>query len=61
VIAELRKLHNGEIHYLYFSTKHYWDDVVNGADVERECNKNCRSEDCLQNFGQEMCVWKRMV
>jgi len=24
VRAELRELHNGEIHYLYFSTKHCW-------------------------------------
>lgn len=32
------------------------DAVVNETDVERECNMNCRSEDCLQNFGQEMCV-----
>ena len=49
------------------------DDVVKETDVERECNLNCRSVDCLQNFGQEMCVeengvkakhkcvWKRMV
>ena len=29
---------------------------MNETDVERECNMNCRSEDCLQNFGQEMCV-----
>ena len=28
---------------------------MNETDVERECNMNCRSEDCLQNFGQEMC------
>ena len=32
------------------------DDVVKETDVERECNMNCRSVDCLQNFGQEMCV-----
>jgi len=29
---------------------------VNDTDVDREYNMNCRSEDCLQNFGQEMCV-----
>ena len=28
---------------------------MNETDVERECNMNCRSEDCLQNFGQDMC------
>ena len=26
------------------------------TDVVMECNMNCRSEDCLQNFDEEMCV-----
>jgi len=34
-MAGLRKLHNVASHYLYFSTKHYWDEVVNGTDVVR--------------------------
>jgi hypothetical protein len=28
---------------------------VNETVVERDCNMNCRSEDCLKNFDQEMC------
>jgi len=33
VIAGLKKLHNVEINYLYFTTKHYWDEVVKETDV----------------------------
>ena len=29
---------------------------MNETNVERVCNMNCKSDDCLQNFSQEMCV-----
>ena len=34
-MAGLRKLHNLDSHYFYFSTKHYCDEVVNETDVDR--------------------------
>jgi hypothetical protein len=35
VIVVLKKIHNCEMNYLNFSTKHYWDDVVIETGVDR--------------------------
>ena len=56
LIAVLRKLHKGKIHWLYFTNKHYWNEAVNETDMDRVCRMNYSNGRCLQNFGQEMCV-----
>ena len=45
----MRKLRNVEINYLYFTTKHYWDEVVKETDVLKLLSS-------VQFVGQVLCV-----
>jgi len=60
VIAGLRKLRNVDSHYLYFSTKHYWDEVVNETDVERYGELITEMKTAYKILVRK-CVWKSVV
>jgi hypothetical protein len=59
-MSGLRKLQNVDSHYLYFSTKHNSDDVVNETDVERYVELISEMRTAYKILVRK-CVWKRVI
>jgi len=60
VIAELRKLHNVYSHYLYFSAKHYWDEVANETDMDKYVELIAEIKTAYKILVREY-MWERVV
>jgi len=59
-MAGLRKLHNVDSHYLYFSTKLFWDEVANKTDMDRYVEWIAEMKTAYKLLVR-IYVWKRVL